>query len=119
MEIKCEIFRGKRWFKANDIIKLLGFNGRINTSNYVKNNIPIENRTQLSGRETWYIDEIGMSILLLKGKTKISVSLRDIAHEFIGEVLKSYADSNTNFDGFIPMNPNEKIKTTKELEFAK
>lgn len=87
-EIKVINFRGKKYYKANSIISLLGYEGKINTANFVINNVPKEHREQFSQRQVWYVDCVGAAILLLKGKNKGSIQLRHHVNKILGDLIE-------------------------------
>ena len=104
-QIKVINYRGKKYYKANSIISLLGYNGKINTANFVMQNVPEEHRTQFTERKVWYVDATGMAIMMLKGKAELSESCRKFCQELMGDMLaKTFNELDK--DGEIEIAPN-------------
>lgn len=102
-------YRGKTYYKANSVIKLLGYNGRINTATFVLTNVPEENRKQFSGREVWYVDEYGVALILLKGKKEISESIRKFSQTIVADLINKVFTESINNDGELEINPETSI----------
>lgn len=107
-EIKVINYRGKKYYKANSVIEMLGYEGRINTANFVINNVPNEHREQFTDRKVWYVDSVGVGILLLKGKNKGSVELKKFVQILIGDMIEKVFNQK-DFNGTIQIDSEDFI----------
>lgn len=88
--IKIEFYRGEIYFKASDIIALLGYPGKVNVTNFIKSNTEESDRIQLSGRDVWFVNSLGACRLLSCSKSEQGIALNRRIMSFLGGKLKDY-----------------------------
>ncbi len=108
VSINCEFIKEKLWYQASQIIDLLGFES-INTSTYIKTHIPEENRLQLDGRNTWFVDSYGVAIILMQGQSVLSLDVQDMARQFIADRINTFCDEHLGYELIINADPNKKF----------
>lgn len=101
--IKIEFYRGEIYFKASDVIAMLGYPGKVNVTNFVKGNTYANDRVQLSGRDVWFVNPRGLCSLLSSSKSSEGVALKEKIATFLGSKLKEHI-LNHQKDGEIDEN---------------
>lgn len=109
VSINVEIFDKKFWFQASQIIELLGYES-INTSNYVKAHIPEEHKLQIDGRNTWFIDSVGVSIVLSQGISELCQDVINQQRLMIAEKIDNFCNEHLGYDLIINIDKGKKLQ---------